>query len=162
MKYCLLVGLLCSALTTCFSQQLTYRELYGNYAFSLDNQIYSLNEMIAEQPEGTELRWLLRSGRRNRIWGNSFGFTGAFLLGTALADALVDNDGEESLNHWATYVSAGVLIGVSFPMLSTADKRIEEAVGLFNSGPGTGYIPKRKRILYAGYTREGVGFGLRF
>ena len=162
MKYFILVGLLCSALTTCFSQQLTWRELYGSYAFSLDNQIYSLNEMINEQPKGTELRKLLRSGRRNRIWGNSLGFTGAFLLGTALADALFDDDGEESLNHWEVYVAAGALVGVSFPLLSTADKRIEQAVGLYNSGPATGNMLQRAPVIYAGYTRAGIGIGLQF
>lgn len=143
-------------------QQLTSRVLYGGYAFSLDNQVYSIHEMIADQPKGTELRRLFRSGRRNRGWGSAFGFAGAFLLGTALADALSDDDGDESLNRWQTYVASGILIGVSFPLISTADKRIEEAVGLYNSGPAMGNRTERRPVFYAGYTREGVGVGMQF
>ncbi|WP_157976065.1 hypothetical protein [Lewinella sp. IMCC34191] len=162
MKHVLLLFFLLGLAASGTSQELTSRVLYGGYVFTLDNQIYSLNEMIRDQPKGTELRRLLRSGRRNRLWGGSLGFAGAFLIGTALADALSDDDGDESLNHWQTYVAAGVLVGVSFPLISTADKRIEQAVGLYNSGPALGKIPERDPIFYAGGTREGMGIGVRF
>lgn len=136
--------------------------MYGSYAFSRNDELFTLNEMVRQQPAGTELNRLFRSGRRNNFWGMVLGFSGSFVLGAALADAISGDDGDDSLNHWQTYVAAGALIGVSFPLLSTADRRIEEAVNRYNDGPPTGGTAGRIPVYYAGFLREGIGVGLRF
>lgn len=144
------------------AQELTSREVYGSFVFAREGRIITLNEMVSEQARGTELKRQFRSGRRNQLWGSVLGGTGAALIGVALSDALSNNDDEDSLHHWQTYVICGTLVGVSFPLLSTAERRIGEAVMQYNASDAMGSARRSGIEAYAGSIGSGVGIGVRF
>ncbi len=147
----------------CSAQELVYREALGEYIFTKDNEIITMREMIRNQPKGSELRRPFRSANRNKFWANVFAVSGGIVLGAALSDAIWEpNDNDESLNVWQTYAAGAVLIGLTFPLNATADKRIAEAVERYNEAPPLRQATRHQPQLYAGTTPDGVGVGLRF
>lgn len=160
---CFLALLFAAALLpSLVAQELTSREVYGNFVFARDGQIITLNEMIAEQPSGTELGRLFRSGRRNQFWSSVLGFSGSLVLGLALAEAIDGDNSEDNFNHWSAYVICAAMIGASFPLRATADRRIIEATRLYNESPPIGHRQSRGVEGYVGATGAGVGVGVRF
>ncbi|MCP9234395.1 hypothetical protein [Lewinella sp. JB7] len=151
------------ATLSCSGQELTYREVFDGYVFTKDSEIITMREMIRGQERGSELNRLFRSANRNKNWANVLALSGGLVLGAAVGDAIRKDDSEESLNRWQTYVAGGLLVGVTFPLSATADKRVRQAVDLYNADPALGDSPYPVRPeLHWGATREGLGLVLRF
>ncbi|MBB4078909.1 hypothetical protein GGR28_001526 [Lewinella aquimaris] len=136
-----LISILTTILFTtfcCSAQELSYREVFDEYVFTRNSEIITMREMIRSQERGSELNRLFRSANRNKDWANVLALSGGIVLGQALSDALWNDDSDDSLNRWQSYVAGALLLGVTFPLSATADKRVRQAVDLYNLDPALG------------------------
>ena len=64
--------------SSCSGQEVTGREIFGGYVYVIDNEAYSISEVIRQQERGSELHRTLRQARRNQLWSEVFGLTGGY------------------------------------------------------------------------------------
>jgi hypothetical protein len=139
------------------AQTLTYRDV-GLYVFSLEGEIYTIHELIREEPPGTEFRNLLRAGRRNDFYGELLTLSGTTLLVGSLLSLI---DDEQEL-FWETVAIGAGMVGVGIPLERRGNRRVQEAVDWFNSGRPLGRLPDGRPRVQIGMISAGAGFVLSF
>ena len=144
-------------------QEVTGREIFGGYVLVIDNEAYSISEVIRQQERGSELHRTLRQARRNQGWSEFLSLFGGAVLGLALGDALFGpSEGEASLSTWEAYLIAGVSIGLVTPLNATAKRRFDQSLYLLNAGPPLGVARSSAVRLGIGPQQHGLGVSLQF
>ena len=106
--------------------------------------------------DNPEAQKLLRSASTNNTFAGILSFTGSFLIGWNLGEAISNKD-----PNWAlSAIGAGCIIG-SIPLYTSAGKKARQSVELYNSGlkKTTGL---RNTELYLGLAVQKIGLSLNF
>jgi hypothetical protein len=134
---------------------LTYREVYGEYIFSLDGEILTIHELIQSEPVTSDFRKLLARGNRNDFTSDLLFVTGVSLISGSLTSLLL---AEEEFFWEAGAAGLGMLL-IGLPLDVRAERFVRQAVNLFNLDLPVG---ARKSEWRFGKTPNGVGLCVRW
>ena len=145
------------------AQRLVVRQINSDYVFAQNDEILTIRETIRLLPAGSESQQLLKSSRFYTFTGQVLSLSGGALIGTAVADAILNTYGEsERTALWLIAGTGAAFVAVGVPLARVGDRRVKRAVALVNGdissvtpdGPGT------QLNLVAG--GNGVGLALTF
>lgn len=112
---------------SCFAQERALKIEKGK--FYIDNERTSINDFVLVMESNQEAYDLAMKAKSSYSAGNVFGFIGGFMVGWPLGTAVVGGQPKWEL-AWA---GLGVL-GISIPLLSSANKKMEKAVSVYENG----------------------------
>ena len=152
-KTTLALSFIIATLTFCNAQKIDIEKVFGGYKYTQNDELKSLGDLATIMESNTNAFELMKKGRTNRSLSSVLGFAGGGLLGWSIATAL--GDGEA---NWTLAGIGGGLIIVGIPISLSANKKINQAVELYNASlkptSYNAFKPELKIIA------NGNGFGL--
>lgn len=127
-KITLTVTFIIATLTFCNAQKIDIEKVFGGYKYTQNDELMSLGDIASIIESNTDAFALMKKGRTNRSLAAVLGFTGGGLIGWQLGSEL----GGGKANWTLAGVGAGLII-VGIPISSGANKKIKQAVDLYNS-----------------------------
>lgn len=127
-KLQLTITLTLTILSFCNAQKIDIEKVFGGYKYTQNSELQSLNDIATIMASNTSAFELIKRGRTNRSLAAVLGFAGGGLVGWSLGSAL--GGGKP---NWTLVGIGGGLIVTSIPISSRANKKIHQAVELFNA-----------------------------
>ena len=137
------------------AQQLELTKKGGSYKISQNGEILKYQALKSVMESNSTALAILKKGKGSDAFAQTLAGIGGALIGFPLGQAIGGGD--------ANWVLAGVgagLVGISIPISSGANKKIKQAVELYNSGLKTTYNfdPQVKMSI----TGSGIGLVMQF
>ncbi|MEP3838675.1 MAG: hypothetical protein ABJM36_13565 [Algibacter sp.] len=147
----LVITLTCASFVN--AQKIDTEKVFGGYKYTYNNELISIGDLASIIESNTDAYKLIKTGRTNRSISGVLGFVGGGLIGWPLGNAL----GGGEVNWTLAGIGAGLVI-VAIPISSSSNKKINQAVELYNASINTTsyttFKPEFKII------SNGRGFGL--
>ncbi|GGF26723.1 hypothetical protein [Echinicola rosea] len=149
----LIITLAVSAL--CSAQRIESQKVFGGYQYTLNGQPISLKHMTIAMESNPEAFDLIKKARANTTIASIFGFAGGALIGWPIGTAI---GGEEP--NWALAGIGAGLIAVAIPISSSANKKTNQAIEIYNSNLySSGYFKPEFKFLT---NKNGIGLAMSF
>ena len=147
--------LIITLLITSFAnaQKIDTEKVFGGYKYTYNDELMSIGDLATIIEANTDAFKLIKKGRANRSLSGALGFVGGGLIGWPLGTSIAGGE-----TNWAMAgIGAGLII-VAIPISSNSNKKINQAVELYNASlnatSNTYFKPEFKIIA------NGSGFGL--
>ncbi|WP_396602114.1 hypothetical protein [Algibacter sp. R77976] len=135
------------------AQKIDTEKVFGGYKYTYNDELISIGDLASIIESNTNAFKLIKKGRTNRSLSGVLGFAGGALVGWPIGNSLGGGDP----NWTMAGIGAGLII-VAIPISSKANKKINQAVELYNASlnatSSTTFKPEFKIIA------NGTGFGL--
>ncbi|XMO87496.1 hypothetical protein AAFN75_04270 [Algibacter sp. AS12] len=135
------------------AQKIDTEKVFGGYKYTYNKELISIGDLASIIETNTDAYELIKKGRTNRSLSGVLGFVGGGLIGWPIGTSL----GGGEVNWTLAGIGAG-LIAVAIPISSRSNKKINQAVELYNASinptSSTTFKPEFKIIA------NGRGFGL--
>jgi len=156
-KIILTLTLFITALTFCNAQKIDVEKVFAGYKYTHNNELKSIGDLAKIMTSNTKAFELMKKGRTNRSISGVLGFVGGGLIGWSLSTALAGGD-----PNWTSAGIGAGLIAIGIPISSNANKKIKQAVELyndsFNETSGNHFAPEFKIIS----NTNGFGLSMNF
>jgi len=156
-KITLTLTFVITTLTFCNAQKIDIEKVSGGYKYTQNDELMSIGDLASVIESNTKAFELIKKGRTNRSFGAVLGFAGGGLVGWPIGTAI---GGGES-NWILAGIGAGLII-IGIPISSSANKKINQAVDVYNaslnSTANNKFKPEFNIIANAG----GVGLSMNF
>jgi hypothetical protein len=139
------------------AQKIDVEKVFGGFKYTQNEELISIGDLVTIMENNTEALEILKKGRTNRSFAGVLGFAGGALVGWPIGTSIGGGDA-----NWTLAGIGAGLIAVSIPISSKSNKRINQAVELYNASlNGTSYYifnPEFNVVANA----NGVGFSMNF
>jgi len=137
------------------AQQIEMQKVFGGYTFSKDGKRLNMKNLIKTMQPNKEAYQLMKSARSKNTLAMILGGVGGFGVGYSLGRSL---RGEKV--NWAVLGLGAGALGVGIPISMSVNKKIKQAVKLYNTSlDKTSYFkPKLKLII----NQKGLGLVVSF
>lgn len=152
-KNILILIITISAITFSNAQKINIEKVFGGYKYTHNEELMSIGDVASVLESNTKAFDLINKGRTNRSFASVLGFAGGALIGWPIGTAAAGGNANWTLAG----VGAGLII-VGIPISSSANKKINQAVELYNASlNATSYHPFKPEF---NIIANGNGFGL--
>lgn len=127
-KHIFILIIIISAITICNAQKIDIEKVFGGYKYTHNDELKSIGDLATIMESNTKAFELMKKGRTNRSFAAVLGFAGGGLIGWPLGTALGGGD-----TNWTMAGIGAGLIVVGIPISSSANKKINQAVELYNA-----------------------------
>lgn len=152
-KHLLILTIMLAITSLVNAQKIDIEKVLGGYKYTHNDELISIGDLASIMKSNTNAFELIKKGRTNRSLSGVLGFVGGGLVGWPLGTAIAG--GKE--NWTLAGIGAGLII-VSIPISLSSNKKINQAVELYNASlnatSNTTFKPEFKIIA------NGSGFGL--
>lgn len=159
-KIAIILALLAINMTFAFGQTATdpilAKKVFGGYQYSQGGQILSMNQLVNTMKPNEQAYQLVKSGQTTQTVAMVFSAAGGFMIGWPLGAAIAGGE--------PNWVMAGIgagLVVVSIPISQSANKKIKQAVDVYNGGLQTSSFWDKNELKFA-MTGNGIGLTLTF
>ncbi len=137
------------------AQQIEVQKVFGGYIFSKEGKRLNMKNLMTTIQDNKEAYTLVKSARSKNTLAMILGGVGGFSVGYSLGRSLRG----EKVNWALLGIGAGAL-GVGIPISISANKKIKQAVELYNKSlDNTSYFKPNYRIIA---NQKGVGLVMTF
>lgn len=112
----------------CNSQQINTEKVFGGYKYTYNDELISIGDLASIIKSNTNAFKLIKEGRTNRSLSAALGFIGGGLIGWPIGTVL----GGGKANWTMAGIGSGLII-LAIPISSGANKKINQAVKLYNA-----------------------------
>lgn len=127
-KIILTLSFIIATLTFCNAQKIDIEKVFGGHKYTQNNELKSLGDLADIMKSNTNAFELMKKGRTQRSLSAVLGFAGGGLIGWPLGTAL----GGGEANWTLAGIGAGLIV-IGIPISSSANKKINQAVELYNA-----------------------------
>ncbi|WP_298498032.1 hypothetical protein [uncultured Algibacter sp.] len=120
--------LIVTSITFCNAQKIDIEKVFGGYKYTYNDKLISIGDLASIIETNTNAFNLIRKGRTNRSLSAVLGFAGGGLVGWPLGTSM----GGGNANWTLAGIGAGLII-IAIPISSSANKKINQAVELYNA-----------------------------
>ena len=139
------------------AQKIDVEKVFGGFKYTQNEELISIGDLVAIMENNTEALELIKKGRTNRSFAGVLGFAGGALIGWPIGTSIGGGDANWTLAG----IGAGLVV-VSIPVSSKSNKKINQAVELYNAAlNGTSYSNFNPEFNVIANT-NGVGFSMNF
>jgi len=153
----LTLTLVFATLTVCTAQQIEIKRVFGANIYKLDGKNLTMGKLAKTVETNTEAFEIIKKTQTNRIIALIVGCTGSGMIGWQIGTSSRGGDA-----NWAMAGVGAGLVAISLPISLRADKKIKEAVQLYNDGltatSNNDYKPEIKIIANG----KGIGLAMNF
>lgn len=153
----LTLALVITTLTFCNAQKIDIEKVFGGYKYTQNDALMSIGDLASVIESNTKAFELIKKGRANRSFGAILGFAGGGLIGWPIGTSIGGGDANWTL----TGIGAGLLI-IGIPISSRANKKINQAVELYNASLNSTANQKLKPEFMIIANANGVGLSMNF
>ncbi|MCK5775161.1 MAG: hypothetical protein KAH25_03240 [Bacteroidales bacterium] len=159
-KMTIIITLLFMSFTSVFGQEvtdsITMKKVFGGYHFYQGEEKIDMNQLVNTIKPNEQAYEQIKSAQSERVFALLLSGTGGFMIGWQLGKSI--GGGEPN------WLLAGVGVGlfvVSIPISKSSNKKIKQAVDLYNHELQTASFWDKKELNLS-MTESGVGLVLRF
>ncbi|MGB5417583.1 hypothetical protein [Algibacter sp.] len=127
-NYILILVIALSIAPFCNAQKIETEKVFGGYKYTHNDKLISIGDLASIMESNTDAFELIKKGRTNRSFSAVLGFVGGGLVGWTLGNSL----GGGEANWTMAGIGAG-LIAIAIPISSSSNKKINQAVELYNA-----------------------------
>ncbi|WP_298342118.1 hypothetical protein [uncultured Algibacter sp.] len=139
------------------AQKIDVEKVFGGFKYTQNEELISIGDLVTIMENNTEALELIKKGRTNRSFAGVLGFAGGALIGWPIGTSIGGGDANWTLAG----IGAGLVV-VSIPVSSKSNKKINQAVELYNAAlNGTSYSNFNPEFNVIANT-NGVGFSMNF
>lgn len=139
------------------AQEIEKEKAIGGYRYLQDGNLLSMNDLVETLKPHPVAHDLMVKAKSSNIWATVFATAGGALVGWPVGSAI---GGREP--NWAIAGFGFGLIGICIPFASSANRKAEEAVGLYNSSLGANTFNERNTEFNFVFKGNGVGVTINF
>jgi len=156
-KITLTLTFVITTLTFCNAQKIDIEKVFGGYKYTQNDELMSLGDLASVIESNTKAFELIKKGRTNRSFAAILGFAGGGLIGWTIGTAVAGGKA-----NWALAgVGAGLVI-IGIPISSSANKKINQAVELYNASLNSTANNKLKPEFKIIANTSGFGLSMNF
>ena len=144
-------------LTFCNAQKIDIEKVIGGYKYTQNDELMSIGDLASIIESNTKAFELIKKGRTNRSFAAILGFAGGGLIGWPIGTAVGGGDANWTLAG----IGAGLVI-IGIPISSSANKKINQAVELYNASLNSTSYNKLKPEFKIIANGSGVGLSMNF
>lgn len=139
------------------AQKIDVEKVFGGFKYTQNEELISIGDLVTIMENNTEALELIKKGRTNRSFAGVLGFAGGALIGWPIGTSIGGGDA-----NWTLAGIGAGLVAVSIPVSSKSNKKINQAVELYNAAlNGTSYSNFNPEFNVIANT-NGVGFSMNF
>lgn len=142
--------------------EIEVEQAFGGNKYSVDGKSISIKQMKTLMRYDEPAYAQLKSGKAYSTTATVLGATGGVLIGLnvgiALANSADNTNGSKNETKWYLAATGGALVLISIPISITGNKRINNAIKIYNANLTSQSFQKPKPVYRFGFT--GNGFGL--
>ncbi|WP_298554476.1 hypothetical protein [uncultured Algibacter sp.] len=127
-KATLTLALIITSLTLCHAQKIDIEKVFGGYKYTHNDELVSIGDLASIMESNTEAFELIKKGRTSRGLSAVLGFAGGALVGWPLGTSIRGGDA-----NWTLAGIGAGLIAVAIPISNGSNKKINQAVELYNA-----------------------------
>ena len=117
-----------ASLTYSHAQKIDIEKVFGGYKYTQNDELMSIGDLASVLESNNKAFQLIKKGRTNRSFASVLGFAGGALIGWPLGTSVGGGDANWTLAG----IGAGLII-VGIPISSRANKKIHQAVDIYNT-----------------------------
>ncbi len=156
-KITLTLTLVLITITFCNAQKIDIEKVFGGYKYTQNDELMSIGDLASIIKSNTSAFELMNKGRTNRSLAAVLGFAGGGLIGWPLGTSLGGGDANWTLAG----IGAGLVI-IGIPISSSANKKINQAVELYNASLNSTSCNEFKPEFKIIANVNGVGLSMNF
>ena len=156
-KSTLTLALIITTLTFCNAQKIDIEKVFGGYKYTHNDTLVSLGDLATIMEANTNAFELINKGRTNRSLSAVLGFAGGGLIGWPLGASIGGGDA----NWTMAGIGAGLII-IGIPISSSGNKKIKQAVELYNASLNASADHTFKPEFNIIANAKGVGLSMNF
>ena len=156
-KSLMTLALIVAAMTFCTAQQIEMEKVFGGYKFTQNGELLKMRDLVETMQPNLEAYSLIKKAQTNTTMASVLGFAGGALIGWPIGTAI--GGGEPN------WVLAGIGVGViavTIPISSNANKKMKQAVDIYNASLDVGFYQQYKPNLEIVANQHGLGLSLKF
>lgn len=139
------------------AQKIDIEKVGGGHKFTQNGANLTIDNLSSIVKSNEKSLRLINKAKSSASFATILGYAGGGLIGWPLGTAI----GGGKANWGIAGIGAGIL-AIAFPIASGADKKIKQAVELYNSSLNPTYSLKYKPELNVVANANGVGLSVRF
>jgi hypothetical protein len=139
------------------AQKIDTEKVFGGHKYTQNGALISIGDLVSIMENNTEALALLKKGRTNRSFAGVLGFAGGALVGWPLGTSLGGGDA-----NWTLAGIGAGLIAVGIPISSSANKKINQAVEMYNASLNRNAYNHFKPELKIVANKNGLGLSMNF
>ena len=143
--------------------EIVVEQAFGGNKYSVEGKIMNMKQMKTLMQFDESAYAQLKSGRTHTTAATILGATGGFLIGLNVVLAIANGNNSDSNEvKWGMAIAGGVLVLITIPLSIIGNKRINNAVEIYNASLNSASFHKSRPELRVGFTGTGVGLILNF
>lgn len=146
-----------TTITFCNAQKIDIEKVFGGYKYTQNDELKSIGDLANIMKSNSDAFELMKKGRTNRSLSAVLGFAGGGLIGWPIGTALAGGDA----NWTMAGIGAGLIV-IGIPISSSANKKINQAVELYNAslnGTSQNHFKPEFKIIA---NTNGLGLSMNF
>lgn len=156
-KTILILTFLFAVMTLCVGQQIEMKKVFGGYKFTQNGKKLTMGNLVKTMETNQQAFELVKKAQSNNTLASIIGFAGGGLIGWPIGTAVGGGDA-----NWTLAGIGAGLIAVGIPISSSANKKVKQAVELYNSSLNSTAYYKFKPEVEIIANGNGVGLTMSF
>lgn len=154
------ISILIVALTTiflCNAQKIEAEKVLGGYKYTQNEHRMTMYDLVKTMKPNPQAYDLIKKAQSNHVLASIIGAAGGGLVGWPIGTALGGGD-----PNWTLLGIGAGLIAVGIPISSSANKKVKQAVDLYNSSLNSTSFYEFKPDFKVMVKGNGIGFSMSF
>lgn len=156
-KTILIVTLALATITLCNAQQIEVKKIFGGYKYTQNDASLTMRSLVKTMEANADAYELIKKARTNNTLANILSGAGGALIGFPIGTSLGGGD-----PNWALAGIGAGLVVVAIPISSSAFKKANQAVDLYNADLNETSFYHFKPEFNIIANKNGIGLSMNF